>query len=1202
MNDEILLSQFLQDNDIDLEALKRIKHRLFIVGRFNQRNKGADPDLYLFTNRGDLSDRYRQNFKAVLKLEYDQFVKALRPAIAERIEKEGRFPVVRQFVPQGDDALDGTCVIDTFNFFFQRAIANPDQDSFRESAPGLPRELLQDDSGEGGKAIFQLIRKNLQQFSEFQPRTHEIILAVSNLLDRCSRQNGMPPYAEQGGLPPGFPEHLIDFLYAQDPSEQFSLDGLDLSAEPWAELNRREASRRMFCNVITAFRDEILAAKHEQFNGIQFAGKTLNEQARAALPRDLVQAFGKARDAFNGLRQILRSKVLLSMVLEWLLKAYYQIDVVKELGSANDRTSQHEAIENAILRDWKANDLAEPVKRPNLSERRKFSRSLTENFELLLKSVLNGDEGAIQSLPAQIRRLAEDVRKNQELVAILNGVSGSELGAEYQEAFVQAAKVVLLDILCPTLFQNPILSVQMLRQFFRKETMAAYLTAVFLDDKSQDAVRRIAENHVKYFQSKIDDVTQNIRDVGEVQERLLHEFLDLLAKPDIGRRLREGLRVLSEAHTILENAKFETLPGEEPGAGKISAICPDPKYKPSVRIFSRTAVREEDVTEPLEKVVDAEVQKQVAQFERVVEKMVASGPRTKTAAAETASPGQAATTSAASPQAGGSGAGGVAGPGVLEAVNGAAEALAYVNEIEKGAAESVKRVLAKAFGADPPAKLKESQVAALARDARQELISDRLFVDKVKENVRAFEQALYLIYQRYNENPDKTTYRNRVERLTLINMMLLFQRELGLGQVSSNLHHLLLDLVQHLDPEKPDPRAFLREKSLTVYFDNADLERGGFTDLMSTLKAQGYDNLEQTVDFVSELRGVKYLMDVVSESGDRQAEIILVNATAREFLDWLQNENLRRTVESEARLQSGSLVTTGRKSQWLVLPGLVYLTDVAFGGSANGSARKMQFISGLAQEKLAERELSLLLPPMCISTGYRRNDEGWIEQGKAWAKAAAGAPAPIIVVGPTSFMNQPQDAFKTYLSAGYLVAAHFLGGPVQRVQNHGINDKSEGRFRVVGYGSAPMKESLDCLMWGRDNDTYAFAVDFYLYMVLTLLATAFRRTERGVDVQEFYKCFFYDEFNKWPYLSSAVLDDALIGNALQFSMDHNLAAQRDLASVTLKRLVKRNENMTQKITDVAWFNIGRAKAELPPFTPAAQDDRWAGKATSQSAV
>jgi hypothetical protein len=431
-------------------------------------------------------------------------------------------------------------------------------------------------------------------------------------------------------------------------------------------------------------------------------------------------------------------------------------------------------------------------------------------------------------------------------------------------------------------------------------------------------------------------------------------------------------------------------------------------------------------------------------------------------------------------------------------------------------------------------------------------------------------------------------------------MMLLFQRELGLGQVSSNLHHLLLDLVQHLDPEKPDPRAFLREKSLTVYFDNADLEKGGFTDLMSTLKAQGYDNLEQTVDFVSELRGVKYLMDVVSEYGDRQAEIILVNATAREFLDWLQNENLRKTVESEARLQSGSLVTTGGKSQWLVLPGLVYLTDVAFGGSANGSARKLQFISGLAQEKLAERELSLLLPPMCISTGYRRNDEGWIEQGKAWAKAADGAPAPVIVVGPTSFMNRTQDAFKTYLSAGYLVAAHFLGSPAQRVQNHGINDKSGGRFRVVGYGSAPMKESLDCLMWGRDNDSYAFAVDFYLYIVLTILATAFRRNERGVRGEEFFKCFSYNEFNKWPYLSSSVLDDALIGNALQFSMDQNLSEQRDLASITLKRLTKRQENMVQKITDVSWFNIARAKAELPPFALASREPRTSETGTPES--
>ena len=65
--------------------------------------------------------------------------------------------------------------------------------------------------------------------------------------------------------------------------------------------------------------------------------------------------------------------------------------------------------------------------------------------------------------------------------------------------------------------------------------------------------------------------------------------------------------------------------------------------------------------------------------------------------------------------------------------------------------------------------------------------------DRTKQ---AFEKTLHLIYTRYDENPDKKTFRNKVERMTLINMMLLFKKDLGLGSVCSNLYQLLIDLVR----------------------------------------------------------------------------------------------------------------------------------------------------------------------------------------------------------------------------------------------------------------------------------------------------------------------------------------------------------------------------------------------------------------------
>ena len=96
------LQKFIDDFEIDLEALNRIKKRVFIVGRFNQRAKDAEPEIFLFTKRSDLSPKYVANFTGVDDMNYESFVKALRPAIAERIGKKEdyRFATVEQVVPR----------------------------------------------------------------------------------------------------------------------------------------------------------------------------------------------------------------------------------------------------------------------------------------------------------------------------------------------------------------------------------------------------------------------------------------------------------------------------------------------------------------------------------------------------------------------------------------------------------------------------------------------------------------------------------------------------------------------------------------------------------------------------------------------------------------------------------------------------------------------------------------------------------------------------------------------------------------------------------------------------------------------------------------------------------------------------------------------------------------------------------------------
>jgi hypothetical protein len=1138
------MRKFLEDFQIDVNALSRIKKRVFIVGRFNEAGKAKDPEVFLFTNRNDLSTKYLQNFNARYDTRYESFVLALRPAIAERIDKDGRFATVEQVIPKGEDATEGTSVIDVYNYFFQRAIQNTDQEAFTQAKPNLGKELLSGNDRERGKDILTQIRSNLQRFCQFQPDTHQVVDAAVILLGRCGREHGLPAFAAGAPLPGGFAEKLVDFVYQENDRAPFTTDGLDLSQGPWQKLQKDEKARKMFCNVISAFRDVLLSSSADQYNDIRFRGQPLGKVAQTCVPEELRKKFQKSRDAFNNIRQILRSKVLLSMILEWLLQAYNDIPEVAKLPPGEEHQwERDQAIETAILERWKENKVAPPVKRPSPDERVSFSKSLTQNFEHLLAAILASDEqleSKIEVLPAALQELAQEIRKDDQKRRLLATVSGADLGEDIRKGFIDAAKTMLLDVMCPVLYRSPIVSEQQLKKFFRQETMAAYLTAVFLSGKNQDAVRKIAEDHLEFFESKIDERTKKIRDVDDVLKRLLDDFVDVLATPEIQKRLTEGIRVLTEVNGMLESAEM----AEDRGAGSIAAIRPFETVK-KMDTLQNTPASEEVI--------------KVAVPAKVRDALEAK----LDAYARSASGGDAA-------QAGDA--------------EGSAAVAVEVEERRAGTKleSKIDEILGKIVMTQAPSEeMSDEDKQAIVDEVSEKVLGDQKFVGGLSADLQAFEKTLHLIYTRYDENPDKKTFRNKVERMTLINMMLLFKKDLGLGQVASNLYQLLIDLVLHLDPNHPDPKEFLREKSLTLYFDNADLEAGGITELRQTLEVQGVRSLQNIVNFVSELRGVKYLMDMVST--DPEAEVVVVNATADEFMNWLKRDNLT-PGEGMGRLRSGMLVKTNQAFERAIPPGLVYMTDIAF---TDGGKRG--WIETLSSYSYQNQGLSLVLPPICMSTPSQDRNNLWYQEGEAIAAAASNAPVPVVVAGPSPFLNPPGDGFATTLPAGYLFCAHFLSSPAQHVRNHNIAHESRGRFRIVGYGAAPMRDSLNRVVWSQgEKDTYAFAVDFYLYIVLTLSATAARYggTQKP-NAKAFYACFYDNStvLNKSSYNSSSALNSAFIGaDAQRFAMNQDVS-QVPLESVSMamdpQRNLMRQDAERAVISDVAWFNVARKLAGLP---------------------
>jgi hypothetical protein len=227
----------------------------------------------------------------------------------------------------------------------------------------------------------------------------------------------------------------------------------------------------------------------------------------------------------------------------------------------------------------------------------------------------------------------------------------------------------------------------------------------------------------------------------------------------------------------------------------------------------------------------------------------------------------------------------------------------------------------------------------------------------------------------------------------------------------------------------------------------------------------------------------------------------------------------------------------------------------------------------------------MLLPPLCISTRTLQGDDVWKTEGASWARAASGVRAPVVVVGPSAFLNSPEDHFRTYLPAGYLFAAHFLSHPTQTIIIRNVNAECEGRFRVIGAGGAFIHESFVKVNWPRGaGDKYCFAADYYLYMILTILAAAKFGGKQFKDEQaaDYYANFHCPKTARENWESSVAINNALIGdNALNFSMSPPIASGVPLRSVDVDEAGISASRTPVHVNDIEWFNLARRWAGLP---------------------
>jgi hypothetical protein len=1135
------LPEFFNRFKIDTDALARIKDRVFVVGRFNQRSKGAPPEVFLFTKRGDLSVRYRENFqnKTAYNLSYEDFVRALAPAVAERVKRldHQRFHAVEHVIPDGSDATEGAAVIDPFNYFFGRAVAHSNQTEFASESNSSTggSDLLSPGEEERGKGILTQIRKNLGTFCSFQPRTHEIVDLFSKYLAECAARLDITIFADGDALPPGFSGELINFLYLENESARFALNRLDLTGTNWRTLwdngaQKPTASGDKLISVVCAFRDALLKVNGDQFGAIKVGGKNLNRVAEESVASDekLAKGFRNSRFAFNGLRQILRSRVLLSMVLEWLLGEYRKLP---EVAAKQKAGGQDRALEDAILDRWKENGLAKPVRRPSPAERARFSDILTENYELLLDGVVGSDkefEDVLKKLPGELGMLAKEIRADVKQRDALSKIAGKNQSPELQKAFRDATKIVLLDVMCPVLYRVPVLSVQHLRKYLRQEVLSSYLTAVFLSDKDQDKVRRIAEEQLDYFESQIDKATQRITNEGPIQAKLLKGYLAMLASPEMEARLSKDIAMLYNVLALLDSEHAIE------GLG-VGGIVPKRVSEPTSEDLERSAELTDVSRAPIKEAIEAKVRA----FATVRYSELVQAAAARAGASMEPSDGAGATRQAEPSKPSGS-----------KAPTDSSSDETDMAEFDPESSE-IEDMIQKLTMSAMPKELEEAssttEQASAVEEIGKKVSGDPGLFRDAREAVKSYDRTLHLIYERYNGNPDKTMFRNKVERMALINMMLLFQKELGFGKVLSNLYQLLLDLVQYLDADETklmeSVKDFMRKKSLTLYFDDAYLRRdeanhSGISALRQTLQVQAENSLQNIVTFVSDLRGIKYLMDSVRSNP--RAEVIVVNATAEEFLAWIHEENTKEGAEIQ-RLRFGGLVTTtvareAKSSDTVIPPALVYMSDIAFTETCP-KAKWIAQVSGLTAK---DERLAFTLPPLCISSASQ-NVVDWAKDAIQLATDAEAVPAPVLVLGPSPNLNPSGDGFPTVLPAGYVFAAHLLARPNQRLNIPGVKRASAGRFRVIGAGFAEMSTSLDQVLWGESKgDRFSFAADFYLYVLLNLLATPSFSEKGPFDANDFLRMFSFevgDPQTTDRYRTTEALGPALVGgNAHRFKL------------------------------------------------------------------
>ncbi|MDO1450208.1 hypothetical protein Q0590_28265 [Rhodocytophaga aerolata] len=1077
-----MLNQYLTTLGVSVDQLQDIKKRVYLVGKFN--TSDPNPTCFLFTNKKNYPEPNPNGFAGIGSLSYNSFVDKIRPSFTEKFGNQS-IPGINNNLPYftlspqairaeiEGEGQDSSYKIDTSNYFFQRAIATSDHPHFREDRPDVDDIL----SAAAGQTIFIQIKQNLTEYCKFQQRNYELIQAFKGLvLHNVGRGEINAGYNQISPFPLDFLERFIEYLYSEDQS--FSTNGIN-TLELIGHNGLKDLSEHY---------------KRYLTEGIFGTSKDYSLAYLNQIDRDLIIRFKKARKAYNMLQQIVRSRVLLSMVLQWSIEYFETLPSVKK-----DEPNKFKVIEEAILKGEMGKNgealLMTPIEREEgvtkqsvIVELRRFTPIMLRYIAFYPKQEEGEDEKAYQdrcqsfeedevnkkSFNSLLKPIQEMVNQTINEVGE-NGLKGHGLKKQNIEkvindeqslsSFVNSINSYFIDVIIPRFFKEPGIGFDDLRSRYK-----GYEENLFIN-----VVLRTEGDFIKN-----DEIFKNADAISEMNE--------------IIRRLGEGQLKMVSDKTVAEEIK------------RTQQALLNENLKRGLGLTGYSPTLLPPKADPYEQpVIASRTHNEKSKIEKL------SGDVLKSLSA-------------------GSGNG--------------QKALPKNSNDQKALPENIEKV----FMDERNLKgwLQKYNNADLAKKDEEGIVALKKITDILKGDIEIIDRKKSLISSIYSEAPSISIFRKETEAMALTRLLILHAEELSLDKPGTHLFDLLLDLVEELDSTNPDLAKFWKKHSLTKYIDKTlfsnpeDIYKGmGFSALKTVLKNQASDSLKNVIQVVSELHGVKYLFDQAGKQ-DSGAEIIVVNANWQEFMNWVGNNR-------NQLLKPNSLSALPNQPN-PYFPVMIYMTDLAF---EFNESNKNAFAQALSAGNLNKDPMPVF-PPICLSTAsYMTID--WDQNGRTLATLADNSVAPLSIIGPSLPLNSNVDTvFSTVLYSGYILCTHFLKdlgrSSTQRLvfdPNELIGKKSSERFRVLFNGADPVNTPNGLILNSTVNRSskdgkieFTYTGDHYLYL-LKLIEYIVENGDIGgaPSLNNLYKDFTYDLGNPNPHNSSNILNGCMLdGKATDWSL------------------------------------------------------------------